>query len=129
MNKLLLFSRIKGLIFVLKSSTEYNIDFIYCKLSFWYRIKIYVLMVLRLLDLTFFAAKKVSFPQSRKFALTKQFFHNTGMFPQSRTFSTIKEYFHSQGILPQSRNFPTTKEIFHKKISTSKDVLHENFFP
>ena len=31
MNKLFLYSRIKGLIFALKSSTEYNTDFIYCK--------------------------------------------------------------------------------------------------
>ena len=31
MNKLLLLSPIKGLIFVLKSSTNYNIDFIYHK--------------------------------------------------------------------------------------------------
>ena len=31
MNKLFLLSRIKGLIFVLKSSTEYIIDFIYHK--------------------------------------------------------------------------------------------------
>ena len=29
--KLLLLSRTEDLIFVLKSSTEYNIDFIYCK--------------------------------------------------------------------------------------------------
>ena len=40
MNKLLLLSCIKGLIFVLKCCTEYNIDFIYCKLGFYSRIKI-----------------------------------------------------------------------------------------
>ena len=31
MNQLLLLSRIRGLMFVLKSYTEYNIDFIYRK--------------------------------------------------------------------------------------------------
>ena len=49
MNKILLFSPIKGLIFVLKSSTEYNTDFIYLKkaseLSFCSRFKIDALMV------------------------------------------------------------------------------------
>ena len=63
----LLLSRIKGLICVLNSSTEYNVDFIYCKkgkaseLSFCFRFTIYTLMVSKLLDLLFYFTVKENF--------------------------------------------------------------------
>ena len=84
----------KALTFVFKSSTGHNIDFIYRKkaseLRFCSVSKICVLMVSKLLDLSFFALEKVHFPQSRKCS-TKIW---------SRKFSTenlIKKSFHSQG--------------------------------
>ena len=59
MNKLLLLPHIKGLIFVLKSSIVKKVS----ELSFCSRLKIYVLMVSKLLDLLYFAVKNVSFPK------------------------------------------------------------------
>ena len=123
MNKLLLLSHIKGSLFVLKSSPEYNIDFIYrkkkaSKLRFCSSFKIYVLMVSTLAfvfkiirPIIFSAVKKVSFPRSRNFSIVKEFFHSQGIFsqsrnfPQSRNFSTVKEFFHSQVNFPQTRKF------------------------
>ena len=120
MNKLLLPSCTKGLIFVLKSSTEYNIDFIHCKLIFCSGIKICVLMVSNWIynffcsqESKFFTvfSKFFKFPQSRKFSLIKEFFHGQRIFPQSRNFSTVKKFSHNQGIFPQSRNFSIVKKI------------------
>ena len=108
MNKLLLLSRIKGLIFVLMSSAEYNIDFIYHpphkkkagELSFYSTFKTYVLIV-STLAFAFKIIRPIIFQQSRK-----KVFYN---------FSTITELFHSQGTFPLSRNFSTVKELFHSK--------------
>ena len=134
MNKLLLLSRIKGWMFVLKSSINYNIDFIYHKkaseLSFSSRLKTFVLMVSKLAfvfkisrPIVFSGVKKVSFAQSRKFSLIKKFFHSQrnsldqGVFLQSKKFSLINECFHSQKSFPQrnftwSRKFSTNKKVF-----------------
>ena len=103
MNKLLLLPRIKGLIFVLKFSTEYDIDFIYHKKvseqSFCSRFKIYVSMnsmfvfaFLIIRPIIFPAIEKENFPQSMKFFAVKEFFHN-------------QEIFHSQGTFLQSKIF------------------------
>ena len=97
MNKLLLLSRIKDLTFVFKSSTEYNIDFIYhkkkCELSFCSRFKIYVLMVLTLAFvfkiitlIIFCAVKKVSFTQSRNFCTVQDIFFYQGIFRVKKFF-------------------------------------------
>ena len=102
MNRLLLLSH-KVLIFVLKPSTEYNINFIFSKLSFYSTVKICVLRVSKLLDLLFFLLSK------------KQVFQSQLTFLQSRNLSTIKELFDRQGILPESRNFSTVVEIFHSQ--------------
>ena len=139
---------------VLKDTTQYNTDFIYNKkvnkLRACSRLKIYVLMVFKIIKpIIFSVVKKISFPQSRKFFLVKS------IFPQSRNFYTnkivFKQVFHSQGTCPQSsnvslvkdtvkgffvhhdnfpwlRNFSTVKEIFHshgnfpqkRKISQAK---------
>ena len=142
MNKLLLLSRIKGWMFVLKSSINYNIDFIYHKkaseLSFSSRLKTFVLMVSKLAfvfkisrPIVFSGVKKVSFAQSRKFSLIKKFFYiqrnslDQGVFLQSKKFSLINECFHSQksfpkkilldqGDFPQAGKISTVKEMFHK---------------
>ena len=108
MNKLLLLSRIKGLMFVLKS-TEYNTDLSSTKkvseLSFSSRLKIYVLMVSKL----FFCN------QQSKFSTVKENILNQGIFPQSRKFSTIKETFHNQGNFPQPRKFSPVKTFSANK--------------
>ena len=110
MNKILLLLCIKGLIFVFKSSTEENIDFIYCKLIFCFLFKIYVLLVSKLIDLFFLSAvKKVGFPQSKKFFLDQV------TFSQSRNFSQINEFLHGHGNFPHSRNFSTVVKFFHNQ--------------
>ena len=40
--------------------------------------------------ITFFAVKKVSFSESRKFSTVKEIFHNQGNFPQSKSFLQTK---------------------------------------
>ena len=122
MNKLLLLSCIKGLLFVLKPSTEYKLPKKGNGQSFCSRFKIYVLMVSKLgfafkiiRHIIFLTVKKVSFPQSRNVSTVKEIFHNQGTFPKSRNISTIKhfftikELFYSRGNFPQSRKFSTKK--------------------
>ena len=92
MNELLMLPQIKSLVFVLKSSTEYNVDFIFQKkaveLSFCSRLKRYVLMVSTLAfafkiirPIIFSAVKKVNFLLSRKFSLIKELVQSQGNFP------------------------------------------------
>ena len=124
MNKLLLLSHIKGLMFVLKSllnmililSTTEKVS----ELSFCSRFKMYVLMVSMLVfalkiirPIIFSTVKKVTFLWK---LFTKEVFHNQGIFPQLRKFSTVMGFFHNQGIFPQSRKFSTIK-----KFPASKD--------
>ena len=125
MNKLLLLSRIKRLIFVFKSSTECNVDFVWPKKDKWIifcsRFKIYAFMVS---TLTF--ASKITRPiifSAVKFSTVKEFFHSQRNFPQLRKFSTVKKFFHSQGNYPHSRNFSTVKEFFH-----SQRIFPQKFF-
>ena len=99
MNKILLSSRIKRLIFMLKSSIEYNIlptTKKASKLSFWTRLQIFVLMV-SMLAFDFKIIRPTIFSN---FSTVKEFFLDQEIFPQSRNFSLIKEFFHSQGIFP-----------------------------
>ena len=124
---------------MLKSSTEYKIDFIYpkkatelnrCLNGFNISIAFKVIRAN-----IFSAVKKVSFPQSRNFSSfkklfhsqktsVKELFHSLGNFPHSRKFSTSKELFHS-GNIPQSRNFFTVKEFLHvKEVFPKQSVLH-----
>ena len=130
MNKLLLLSGIKDLLFVVKSSTEYNIGFVCCKMDsqtkFLLQTQNVCLNDLELLvQAYYFLCSQKSeifldqgtFPQSRNFSTVKEFFpsqrtsygqgnlHGQETFPQSRNFSTIMETFHTQGTFPQSRNF------------------------
>ena len=139
MNKLLLLSGIKDLLFVVKSSTEYNIGFVCCKMDsqtkFLLQTQNVCLNDLELLvQAYYFLCSQKSeifldqgtFPQSRNFSTVKEFFpsqrtsygqgnlHGQETFPQSRNFSTIMETFHTQGTFPQSRNFSAVVEIFHK---------------
>ena len=130
MNKLLLLSGIKDLLFVVKSSTEYNIGFVCCKMDsqtkFLLQTQNVCLNDLELLvQAYYFLCSQKSeifldqgtFPQSRNFSTVKEFFpsqrtsygqgnlHGQETFPQSRNFSTIMETFHTQGTFPQSRNY------------------------
>ena len=117
----MLLSSIKGLIFVFKSSTEYNTDLIYHKKGRWTKFLFYIhvlrfqqqLLLTKLLDQLFSlqSRKQVShsqgtFPQSRNFFTVKELF-------QSRNFFTVKELVRSQGTSSKSRNFSTIKETFH----------------
>ena len=90
---MLLLSRIKVSIFVLTSSTEFNINFIYHKkgkrTKFLFQTQniclndltvAFVLKITR--PIIFFAVKKVSFPHSRKIFLMKELFHCQRNFPQ-----------------------------------------------
>lgn len=125
---MLLLSHIKGLILVLKSSTEYNTELRFCSI-----IKRYVLMVSALAftfkinrPFAFSAIKKVCFPQSRKLSSIKELFHSQGNFPWWKNFSTVKEIFLKQGcfllkkLLGQG-NFLQTRKISTKKLSANKD--------
>ena len=116
MNKLLLLPRIKSLIFVLKFSTEYDIDFIYNKKvseqSFCSRFKIYVLMnsmfvfaFLIIRPIIFSAIEKENFPQSRSFSTIKEIFHSKRIFPKSRKFSTIKKFSTVKGLFCNQKIF------------------------
>ena len=121
MSKRLLLSHIKGLIIVLKSSTDYIIYSVYCKLSFCSKIKTYALKVSKVLDLLFFSAvKEVGFPQLRSFSTVKEFFPNQIIFSQSRKFSTVMEILCNQLTFPQSMNFSTAVEIFQNQGSFPK---------
>ena len=128
-------------IFVLKSFTEYNIDFVYRK-SFCFRFKKYVLIVSKIPQWRKFPTKKFDqghFSQkiwSNKFSTVKEIFRKKNW---SREFSTVKEIFHKkfdQEIFHSSENFRqkiwvrkffTVKEIFHKKFD--QEIFHssENF--
>ena len=127
MNKHLLLSCIKKLIFVLKSLSEHNIDFLYwkkgSKVSFCFRLKRHILMVStlalfsKLLDLLFLSAvKKVNFPQSRNFSTSKKMFLDQGNFPETRKFSTNKSFSLSKEVFFSQENLPQIK-IFCKQIS------------
>ena len=82
-------SRTKGLVFVLKSFTEYNI--VVDSLS------AFVFKIIR--PVIFSAYKKKSFPQSRKFPTMKNFFLSHGNFPQLRNFSANKD--HKSSLKPE----------------------------
>ena len=138
--------------FVLKSSINYNIDFIYHKkaseLSFSSRLKTFVLMVSKLAfvfkisrPIIFSGVKKVSFAQSRKFSLIKKFFHSQrnsldqGVFLQSKKFSLINECFHSQKSFPKKilldqGNFPQTRKFsnFSKDYIKTFPIYFSKFF-
>ena len=130
MSKLLLFSRIEGLIFVLKSFTEYNIDFVYWK-SFCFRFKKYVLIVSKIPRWRKFPTKKIDqghFSQkiwSNKFSTVKEIFRKKNW---SREFSTVKEIFHKkfdQEIFHSSENF--RQKIWVRKFFTVKEIFHKKF--
>ena len=75
--------------------------------------------------IVFSAVKIVSFEQSRKFSLIKEFFYSQETFLQTKNFSTVKEIFH--------QNFYLIQEIFHKgstvnKFSTKKFYLIKDIF-
>ena len=83
------------------------------ELSFYSRLKMYVLMVSTLAlafkiikPIIFSTVRKVSFPQSKKFSLVKEFFHSQGNFPQTSKFST-KLFF-----LPHTKKFSTDQVFF-----------------
>ena len=114
MNKLSLLSRPKSLIFMFKSSTEYNTTAIY--LRFYLLQKkvselssssmvstLFAFTIVRLV--TFSTDKKSKFSQFT----VKEIFHNQVNFPQSSTFSAVKQIFHSEGNFQQSKTFLQTK--------------------
>ena len=84
MNVLLLLSHIKGFIFVLKSLIEYNINFIYCKLTSCSKIKIHALIVSELFQTYYFCSKESNFFTVKEIPLIKDY-------------STVKEIFFDQG--------------------------------
>ena len=139
MKKLLLLLCIKALIYVLKSSGEYNIDITYCKLGFYSRIKINVLIASKLLDplclRKYVFHCQQFFPQSGNFPTIKKFFHTVkelfqskAIFAQSRNVSLVKTFFRNQIIFPWSRHVSTAKEIFHKKFLQTKKLSAKLFF-
>ena len=153
MNKLLLLSGIKDLLFVVKSSTEYNIGFVCCKMDsqtkFLLQTQNVCLNDLELLvQAYYFLCSQKSeifldqgtFPQSRNFSTVKELFYNHGNFPHSRNFSSIKELFSSRVNFPQSffkkKKKKMIKEISHKqekfsakkKFSFIKEVFHKQTF-
>ena len=69
--------------------------------------------------IVFSAVKIVSFEQSRKFSLIKEFFYSQETFLQTKNFSTVKEIFH--------QNFYLIQEIFHKG-STVNKFSTKNFY-
>ena len=86
------------------------------KLNFFSRLKIYVLIVFKVIrSIIFSAVKRVSFPQSRNFLTVKKVFHKT-IFIWSRKFFTMKEFFHSHRIFPAKKNY-LIQEILHKQRS------------
>ena len=91
MNKILLLSRIKGLIFVLKPSTEYITYFIYRKKG---------------KSTKFLFQIKNIFPKRFNVSICYYIFCI-----QESTFSTVKETFLDQAIISQSRNFSTVKKF------------------
>ena len=134
MNKILQLSRIKGLIFVLKSLTEYNIDFIYHKKSKRTNFLLYIQNIclngfksvicfknyqtyhfLCSQESKFFVVRKIFldqgiFPRSRKFFTNRNVFRNNVFclwtFLVKSFFSLIKKIFHKQGIFPPAKLFP-----------------------
>ena len=135
MNKLLLLSRIKGWMFVLKSSINYNIDFIYHKkaseLSFSSRLKTFVLMVSKLAfvfkisrPIVFSGVKKVSFCTVKEIFLDQEIFPQSKKFPWSRSFSTVKEIFIDQWMFPQSKKFSKKNFTWSRRFSTSREDFH-----
>ena len=138
----MLWSHIKGSIFVLQSFNEHNIDFICYKKDKWTKFLVQIQNICldgfnisisfqSYLTYYFFAVKKVSFLQSRNFSIIKQHFCNQVTFPQSRNFATIKELLHNQGTFSRSRKFFKIKELLHNqgtfpqswKFSTIRKVL------
>ena len=124
MNKVLLLSHIKSLIFVLNSFIEYNTDFIYCKkgkqTKFLFQTQKICLNGLN--NSIFFQNCQTHFffcSQESKFSTAKEIFLDQGTFPQSKKLSLIKELFPSQGNFPQLRKFSTVIEIFHSQINFS----------
>ena len=98
--KILLLSRIKGLIFVLKLSTEYKIDFIYLKkrqAKFLLRLTIYALMV----SAVTFVFKIIG---PIIFSAAKKLFHSQETFPQLKIFFTVMDRDFSQ-----PKNFSTVR--------------------
>ena len=76
MNVLLLLSHIKGFIFVLKSTIEYNIDFIYCKLTSCSKIKIHALIVSELFQTYYFCSQESNFSTVKENSLDKGLFQS-----------------------------------------------------
>ena len=147
MNKLLLLSGIKDLLFVVKSSTEYNIGFVCCKMDsqtkFLLQTQNVCLNDLELLvQAYYFLCSQKSeifldqgtFPQSRNFSTVKEFFpsqrtsygqgnlHGQETFLQSWKLSTLKELFLNQGTFQQSWKFST--KFFEKK-KMIKEISHK----
>ena len=133
-------SRIKVLLFVLKSCTEYNTDFIYHKKRQVNYVSVidskYVSMVSTLAfafkvftHIICFTVKKVSFPQTRNFFTVKKGFHNQETFLQSRNISTVIEIFHKQWGFLQSRKFSTTKIYLIKEIFYKQESFLQKLFP
>ena len=142
MNKLLLLWRIRGSLFLLKSSTWYNIDFIYCNKDKWTKF-LFQIQNTCLNDfnvsICFQCYKAYYFfcSQKSKFSTIKEFFQSQETFPQSRNFSairnfsTVREVFHGCGNFPQSRTFSTIKEISYEKFAWSRkfSTVKEIFYP
>ena len=149
MNKLFLLSHIKGLIFVLKSSIEYNIDFIQRKKgeqtkSLLQTQNIYLSgfntnICFQNYQTYYFFCSQVS-----KFSIVKKIFLDQIIFPQSMKFPWIKEFsrkfstkklflmkesFHKQGGIPQSKKFSTRKCYLIKEIFKKQRSFPEIFFP
>ena len=123
MNKHLLLSCIKTLTFVLKSSTEYNIHFIYHKkgkqTKFLHQTQNICLPGFKV-SICFQNYQSHYFfcSQENKFSTVKEIFLDQEIFPQSRKFFLIKEFFHSQGNLLQKKIY-LIKEMFLKQTKFS----------
>ena len=133
MNKHLLLSRIKGLIFVLKSSTEYNTDFIYSKKGKRSKFLLYTqnIYLNGFNASTFFKIVRPTYyffcSQESTFSIAKEIFLDQGIFPQPRKFSLIKEISRKQGSFPQQRKF-STKNFPQKKFPQTRKFSTKLFF-
>ena len=121
---------------MLKSSAEYNIDFIYCKkkasqLNLCTRHKIFVLMI-SMLAFVFNIIRPIIFFQSRR--KVYEFFLDQRIFPQSRKFSTNKKVSQSQLNFRQkqftwSRKFSIVNRVLHTQNLYKQGSFQENLFP
>ena len=115
-------SRVKALVFVRKSSTKYNIDFIYHKKGKQTK---FILQTKNICLNGFstsncFQNQQTYYffcSQESKFSLIKKLFLSQGTFPQWNNFLTVKELFQKQKSFPQKKKKYLIKEIFYKQES------------